>query len=388
MPDSDITQVEGFAAGMNQRTLDDQKIQRAPLETQLLRAHAGKATLDLQNQEKMMQLMAQHGYGQAGQGDSRAGVADYFGDLFMQSGQPEKALKAFGEGSLMRSRAATADAATTRAVLNKGKNLVQDLEIYDRFMVGAKDQADFDARNASYFANTGKVGILAGHTWSPEVMEELTKQTLGAKDRVTAGQRALEGASRDKLRVRREQEMDTLDAYREWKKNFMKEQEARKAKVGGKAVASPTGDDQIEIGRLIDKELPGFSKLDPEGYKNAMFSEASRAAELRQQNPALGKKEALARAHTEAVKAGDYKYVQEKTKWGWTTQDAEGKYLGDGKNAATAMRIPQAKESMVKDKFYIMNDGRVGQWTGTGFSLVAEDAQDDSDDESDDEEDE
>src|SRR5258708_26886440 len=111
----------------------------------------------------------------------------------------EEGLKAMNYASLARARAAPAQAGGTRAVLNQGRALVQDLELYERYMNGATDQADFDARNASYFANTGKIGMLAGHQWSPETMQELTRQTLGAKDRLNLGLRGQENASRDDL---------------------------------------------------------------------------------------------------------------------------------------------------------------------------------------------
>src|SRR5258706_6624390 len=389
MPDTDITPIQGFAAGMNQRVLDEQKLVRAPLETQLLQAHAGKATLDLQNQQKMMQMMSEYGTGQARQGDSMADRADFIGDLYLKSGMPEAGLKAMNYASLARARASTAQAAGTRAVLNQGKALVQDLELYERYMNGATDQADFDARNARYFANTGKIGMLAGHEWSPQTMEELTKQTLGAKDRLNLGMRGQENASRDSLRQRRIDEMDTLDAYREWKKGFMKRQQDWRGKhVGaGKGVASPSKDEQTETLRLIKRDYPDlYSKA--EEAQNAAFTVASRARELRQQNPAISSKEAIARAYTEAVKGGEFKHAEAKKFLGFTTQKAEDKFLGEGKSADTAMALPKTAANAGKGEFYILRDGRVGQWTGTGFSIAAEDPGDgDEVDDPDDEDD-
>ena len=380
MPDTDITPIQGFAAGMNQRVLDEQKMQRAPLETELLRAHAGEATLKLANQQKMMQMMSQYGTGQARQGDSVADRADFIGDLYFKSGMPEAGLKAMNYGSLARARAAVAQAAGTRAALNQGKAIVQDLETYDRYVSGATSQEDFDARNASYFAATGKIGMLAGQDWSPQMLEDFTKHTLGAKDRLNLGMRKDAEASKDRLRTSVEKDKDSLMKYREWLKGFRERQQTWREKHSGARVASPNRDEQIELGRLIDKDYPDFSKSDPEGYKNAMFSEAARARELREQNRALGAKEALARAHTEAVKAGDYKYL---VKPGFFYDDLEAKYLGGGKTAETAMAVPtgtpaEIKKKLEVGKFYTWGSGPrdTGQWTGTGFSPVAIDSRD------------
>jgi hypothetical protein len=383
MPITDITPVEGPLAGYRQGMLDIEKVQQAPLETELLRAHAGKATLDLQNQQKMMQLMSEYGAGQAKQGDTYADRMDYLGDLALKSGLPEQANKYLGTASLMRSRAATADASSTRAVLNRGAALVQDLATYERYMSGATDQASFDALNAAYFGVTGKVGILAGHQYTTEAISELTKQAMGAKDRLNAGMRGQENMSRDRLRERREAEMDSLDAYREWRKGFMERHEARLAKAGaGRAVTSPSKDEQVEAIRLIKKDYPELYSSSPEETQNAAFTISSRARELRRQNPALSSKEAIARAYTESNVAGDFKHTEARRFLGFQTGKAETRYLGEGKTAETAIRMPTSKDLMEKGTFYTWGTGQVGQWTGTGLSPVAIDPGDGSDDES------
>lgn len=356
MPDTDITPIEGFAAGMNQRALDDQKIQRAPLETELLRAHAGKATLDLQNQQTMMRKMSEAGRGQAGQMDSQSGTADWLGRLFLESGQPEKGLKAFDAASLMRSRAATADLSSARAVIDRGRAVIQKLDLYDRAINQATDQSSFDLINAQHLARTGELGMLAGQVFSPKLLQDFSRETMGAKSRLDLALKDQEAQSRDRLRTRREEEYDALDRYRDWKKSFAEKQLAWKEKHGGsgKGVTSPTKAEQSEVTRLIKRDYPELFKRNEEEAQTAAFTIASRARELRQQNPALGTDAALSRAYAEEIKAGSFKRSEAvKNMIGYTTKDAETKFL-PGNTAATAAPLPKGNDSsqLVPGHFY------------------------------------
>ncbi len=361
MPVADIAPVEGPLAGYRQGLLDIEKVQQAPLETQKLRAEAGKATLGLANQLRMMQLMSQYGSSLVQQGDTTANVADRFGTLFMESGQPEKALKAFGEASQMRSRAATADFRTSQGVLNRGRAVTQELETYARFMRGAHDQDTFNALNAAYYGATGKIGPLAGQPYDPAKVEEFQRRALSFSETLKEDRfQAI-----DRFRSRAEAAKAPIQSYREWLRDYRERLLKLRAKAGASVSAmSPSGDEQKEAMRLIKKNNSDYSG-DATELSDAGFALASRARELRSQNRALRSEEALARAYTEAESAGEYKHSKATTLFGHQVpgMGAETRYVGGGKAPETAMRWPEDESRRVEGTWYVTPKG-VGRFLG------------------------
>lgn len=370
-----------------------------PQRQRLLGAQAGTAELKLQQAQTMMDELqknpgifnTQQG-GPGGQPMSMAAPYFRMAEIAGRSGDVTTSRQLFAAGTqgLVRE----ANAAHARSSMEKDQLNMQlrRMGLLEGILSGAKDQASFDTGNALYFAQTGERSPYAGMQYDPAAIKPLTDSLISAKDRTH--NQILQGEY-DSRAQNRESMIDhraKLEDHFQIMEDIARNREQRLAKAGaGKPLAAPTTAETSAALALVKSQMfPNLqgAKDDPSylqtletinaGAKNV----AAEAKALLRDNSALTWNQALQRALTESVKAGDWQTV---AAGGLFRSRDKTTFQGGGKSADTAMPLPtggreEVRKKLQVGKFYV--DPRTQQpiqWTGTGFSPVAVDAGDDGD---------
>lgn len=363
-----------------------------PERQRLLSAQAGTAELKLRQAQTMMDELQrnpgifnpQQGGGggtSGGAGGSPMSMATpYFrmAEIAGRSGDVTTSRQLFAaatQGMVREANAAHARSSMERDQLNMQ---LKRMGMLEGILSGAKDQASFDTGNALYFAQTGERSPYAGMPYDPGQVKMLTDSLIPAKDRVHNQILQSEYNSRAQNRESMIGHRDFLEDHLLTMEEIARNREQRLAKAGaGKPLAAPTtAETQAALALVKGQMFPNLqgAKDDPSylqtletinaGAKNV----AAEAKAILRDNPALTWNQALQRALTESVKAGDWQTV---AAGGLFRSRDKTTFQGAGKSADTPLPLPANKQQMVPGKFYQNSKGQVGQWTGTGISPVA-----------------
>lgn len=365
-----------------------------PQRQRLLSAQAGTAELKLQQAQTMMdELQRNPGIFNPQQGGGPGGMpqsmsAPYFrmAEIAGRSGDVTTSRQLFAAGTQGMVREANAAHARSSMERDQLNMQLKRMGILEGILSGAKDQSSFDTGNALYFAQTGERSPYAGMTFSPEMVKPLTDSLISAKDRTHNQILQSEYDSRAQNRDSMISHRDFLENHLLTMEEIARNREQRLAKAGaGKPLAAPTpAETQAALALVKGQMFPNLqgAKDDPSylqtletinaGAKNV----AAEAKAILRDNPALTWNQALQRALTESVKAGDWQTV---AAGGLFRSRDKTTFQGAGKSADTPLPLPANKQQMVPGKFYQNSKGQVGQWTGSGISLVASDNVDEED---------
>lgn len=345
----------------------------------LYESQAAEHETNLQQTKRMAEIFAaMQGAGTGGETDP-ASVLDKMAQAAAGAGQLTKAMGFMKQADASRGTQASVIARQARAQKDALAAERMDLEMQENFLGEATDQGSWERANMLYMAQTGRPSAYVNEPFSPELVGQLRNSVVSRKDQILLEEKRLENESRKQFREGRLAQGETLTDIRERELQLRRDREARLEKAGGKvnnkAVGTPTNGELEAASTLIKRD---FDNLSSEDRKDAAYAVASRARELRRNNPALNPDTARQMALSEAVKAGDL--LKEK---GFFGREAS-KFLGRGKSPQTAGPLPD-RSKLAAGRYYITARGPA-KYLGDGkFAAVApEPKDDDSDDEDED----
>lgn len=282
------------------------------------------------------------------------------------AGYINKAQELGKTSALMRSREAAADASANSAALSRIRTSQREAQLVGQLFGSVNNQADWDRAIATYEFRTGKESEFRGTPFDPATAARATQEALTANERLGLEEKSLGRKAQEKYRGRRLDQIDTQNEIRDRRVTLEEEREARLAKLGGgKAITSPSVDEQQQAARMIQKDYEG---LDPKDRKDAAFSIAAEARALRRRNPALDAAGALAQAYAAAKQSGDFAMNEGMGGSGLLKKPT---YTGRGKSSDVPASLPPSRKELKEGRYYTNPQGQVGQWTKQGFVLVA-----------------
>lgn len=266
-------------------------------------------------------------------------AADYMARMAAGVGDLDGADKAYRVGSQIRLAAAQGEHQMATAAKERLAADHKKLELTESILRSSTDEASWRRNQVMYTLLTREPSPFAGVPFSPEILKTLGTSVLSKKDELANAIKAVEEkgrnwraqlASRDRALQR-----DLSDEHF----YFDQDRRERLGKVGGRAAASPSQNEQDAALVLLnaDAELKGLPATE---RSRAIYDIASRAKEIRAQNRAIGSSQALQMALKEARDAGDFERgggfeIPLIGKVGESTR-----YRGGGKTAGTALEPP------------------------------------------------
>ena len=298
-------------------------------------------------------------------------------------GMPEEAAKLGSEGALTASREVAARVAESKSRLDAIKGADDTLTAISQFFDGVTDQAGFDRANAMVTAVTGMPSPLMGRPYSPEIVGQLKRAQM------TARQRAMLPYEVQKAQAQAES-IRSLMAYRKARLgqyqaiiDARREKDSSDKKAGGtntKDVGNPTEVETVQAAGMIRQAYPDLPREDLGHYSYLIAAEARR---IRKQNPGISAEEANRRAMEEQAPSIQEIVTTEKV----LGSEAIGAAVGASRKVpryqprpgpapkppAGETQIPEVAKKGMKfqeGKLYLLPNGKKGIRKGNGFELV------------------
>lgn len=280
-------------------------------------------------------------------GDKSDGLADsldLMANLSMKSGLPAQAKDFAVSASTLRKNAAEIQK-------DKTAGMITELNLVGSLMDGVHDEASWRQANAMYQMQTGKPTPYAKLPYNPQVVEELRRGIMSAKDRaLTASAQAREKAS-EAVEKDRTAMLPLIRA-----RTALTEERTIALKKAGAVTKIPKPADIKSITDLLVKDY-GASML-PEEARVIARPVAERMLEI-MKSQAIPQSQAAMKAYQEAKAAGDFGGIRPRTTMGGT--------------AERPFDLPSDKSKLKINMYYKGKgayEGKTMLWTGAAFVPV------------------
>lgn len=276
-----------------------QEVSQANLTTQTMQ-------LDLDARKRMIQAMGALGTNTQAI-KSPADMADALGGMWLQAGDPDKAMHSFSTAEIMRNHQANTVAAQGRAKLEEIQAHDKMLQYEVGQLQGVNSQAELDDLNARLEQQFGHAVPWKGMPYSPELKENISKTLL------TASQQMRLDLDRNKFGWQKEYQSALL-ALKKAQLRLAGEREGRIAHAAqtkeGK-VSEPTMQQVNQASGIIRLAHPSFLSAPEDMQDNLATKVAEKARELMAQNRGLKFTEAAQQALADPTVRGDLKAISD-----------------------------------------------------------------------------
>lgn len=326
--------------------------------------HAMSAKLEEESAQarRMQELMQQEGSSsqQIGSVEDPAARLMSLSNLAFQSGQVKFGAELATKASTIQ-RQRTQDTASLAAaekaeldgnlkIANLTRELVKDVT----------DEASWTRANASFQMLTGQRSPFMGQPYSPELVKGISDSMVKASDKLLADYRQKEHERKKASDRETDQDRDANRSLRAQELQLRKAREARMAKNSGKK-EKPPGFPSV---REVDDArglLKGMA-LDEDDLDDTATEIAQEARRIRQINPGLTPREAMAKILLEKQQRGDLV----------PGQKSKLPFFGTSGKAFSPLRPmqnPGSKDALVPGQYYTTPRG-VAKWNGKAFTLA------------------
>lgn len=343
-----------------------------PAHGRLYNAQAAKLEEEAAQEQLLRQLTTKAGIAgqQTGQGDSperdMPSQLDNLAELALGAGLFTKGIEFAKAASTVRSGNARAGSANANARKLELDAMRSKAGMLGRTFGTVKNQSELDEANKFYTFNTGEESPYEGQMYSPGLIENIRKNSLTVREQADLEERRLTRENNKNYRDSRLGQMDAANRVRKILADIARNREMRLAKTGGgKDVVGPSTAETKQAKQLITKDFPALEAGD---LNEAAYAVAAEARALRRANNALSADEALRRAYVKAQRSGDFVAGS-----GFLGIDALGRkdrFSGGGKSPESPALIPSDTGKLVKDKYYVNDNGLVAKWNGKSFVVV------------------